>query len=74
MFVVYYHVATGEKDTRQFVSTSGDCVWRSVPDIPHANNGGIISFECPGDEGGDDDDNIAYQRISVSLCNVMLLT
>lgn len=49
---------------RLVISTPVKSEWRSVPDTPHVT-GGDISLDCPCDEGGDDDDDKAYQRIKV---------
>lgn len=63
-------VGKGEAN-RLPISTPVESQWRSIPDTSHVTSGDF-SLDCPCDEGGDDDDNKAYQRIQVreSLCEI----
>ena len=64
-------VGKRESNTRLVISTPVESQWRTVPDTPHVTNGDI-SLDCPCDEGSDDDDNIAYQRIKVRCAEMPL--
>ena len=64
--IIFDAVLVGKREAiKQVTSSPVHSEWRDIPDSEAARNGN--SLDCLSSEGSDDDDDISYHRIKVSI-------